>query len=45
MYDYWKREKVLIWRSADDADLSDSDCERQDTRCYKVLSRRLPVDP
>ncbi|XP_023694161.1 glycerol-3-phosphate acyltransferase 2, mitochondrial isoform X1 [Paramormyrops kingsleyae] len=36
MYDYWKREKVLIWSSAEDGDLSDSDCERQDTRCYKL---------
>ncbi|XP_048846366.1 glycerol-3-phosphate acyltransferase 2, mitochondrial isoform X2 [Brienomyrus brachyistius] len=36
MYDYWKREKVLIWSSADDGDLSDSDCEKQETRCYKL---------
>ncbi|XP_036382085.1 glycerol-3-phosphate acyltransferase 2, mitochondrial [Megalops cyprinoides] len=34
--DFWKRQGSLMWRSMDDADHSDSDCEEQESRSYKL---------
>ncbi|KAI5622092.1 glycerol-3-phosphate acyltransferase 2, mitochondrial, partial [Silurus asotus] len=35
--DFWKRQGVFSWTASDDPELSsDSDCEKQDTRSYKL---------
>ena len=34
--DFWKREGTLTWATSDDPYHSDSDCEDQDLRSYKV---------
>ncbi|XP_018617864.1 glycerol-3-phosphate acyltransferase 2, mitochondrial isoform X1 [Scleropages formosus] len=36
VYDFWRRRKDLLWRSSDDMDYSDSDCEEQELCCYKL---------
>ncbi|XP_051279450.1 glycerol-3-phosphate acyltransferase 2, mitochondrial isoform X2 [Dicentrarchus labrax] len=34
--DFWKKEGVLTWTTSDDPYHSDSDCEEQDLRSYKI---------
>ncbi|CAJ1069119.1 glycerol-3-phosphate acyltransferase 2%2C mitochondrial isoform X2 [Xyrichtys novacula] len=34
--DFWKREGTLTWTTADDSCDTDSDCEEQDLRSYKI---------
>ncbi|XP_044231784.1 glycerol-3-phosphate acyltransferase 2, mitochondrial isoform X3 [Thunnus albacares] len=34
--DFWKREGALTWTTTDDPYHSDSDCEEQDLRSYKI---------
>ncbi|XP_041642396.1 glycerol-3-phosphate acyltransferase 2, mitochondrial isoform X2 [Cheilinus undulatus] len=34
--DFWKREGTLTWTTTDDPYHSDSDCEEQDLRSYKI---------
>ncbi|KAM4745730.1 glycerol-3-phosphate acyltransferase 2, mitochondrial [Anableps anableps] len=38
--DFWKREGTLTWTTTDDPYHSDSDCEEQDLRSYKISQPR-----
>lgn len=37
--DFWKKEGTLTWTTSDDPYHSDSDCEEQELRSYKVQKR------
>jgi len=43
MCDFWKRQGGLSWHTTDDLDHSDSECEEQEVRSYKVNTLATPI--